>query len=59
METKHFPPSGQSLIGLHQSSKDCICKPTVTKIYKRSITGKGGSSQGRKVVRIDVIHQVI
>ena len=59
MEHKHFPPAGQSLIGLHTSSKDCPCKPTVVKIYKRQTTGKGGSSQGRKVVRIDVIHQVI
>lgn len=59
MEHKHFPPAGQSLISLHKTSKDCPCQPTVVKIYNRQTTGKGGSSQGRKVVRIDVVHQVI
>ena len=47
------------MIGLHSISKDCQCKPDVVKIYKAQSSGRGGSHQGRKVVRIDVLHQVI
>lgn len=59
METKHFPPQGQSMIGMHRASTDCLCQPKVVKIRKRQTTGRGGSSQGTKVVRIDVLHEVI
>lgn len=59
MEHKHFPPQGQSMIGLHSSSKDCQCNPDVVKIYKAQTSGRGGSHQGRKVVRVDVLHKVI
>lgn len=58
METRHFPPQGQSLIGAHQTSQDCICKPTVVKVRKQQSSGRGGH-QGYKIVRIDVVHEVI
>jgi hypothetical protein len=59
VEERHVPPMGQSLIGLHRTSKDCICKPSVVKIRKRQTSGRGGSGQGYKIVRTDVIHEVI
>jgi hypothetical protein len=61
VETKHIPPQGQSLIGLHNTTGtgQCLCGPTKRTVYKPSATGRGGRHQGNKIARIEIIHEVI
>jgi len=56
METKHFPPLGQSLIGTHVTSAECACSPEKQVIRKRQSSGRGGSGQGYKIVSVNYMH---
>lgn len=60
METLHIPAPGQSFIGkLHTPSPECPCEPKRHAVTKANSSGRGGSHQGYKVVRIEWRHQFI
>ena len=59
-QIKHYPPAGQSLIGLHDTHGGaCRCNPTSTMEYKRSASGRFGRHQGRTLVAIVWQHNFI
>jgi hypothetical protein len=60
-EVKHFPAPGQPLTAsrLHSISPTCPCEPDKRTVYKNTTSGRGGSHQGRHVLRIEYRHRVI
>ena len=60
-EIKHFPPQGQSLIGLHSTSSahPCICQPTPKYITKSTARSRSGRHQGSTLIRIEWHHNFI
>lgn len=58
-EVKHFPPQGQSLIKHTTHGGECACAPERKLIYKNGISGRFGSHQGRKLIRIEWRHNRI
>ena len=60
MENLHIAPAGEFMLGReHTTGPECPCKPTRTVVQKPTSSGKGGSHQGYKVVRIEWRHNKI
>lgn len=57
METRHFPPVGGWSVGTHRAVPDCECGPRKQEIWKQASSGRGGSHQGRKLVRVSYHHK--
>ncbi len=59
-EIKHYPPQGQALFPVHTTNAGtCVCQPERVTVFKRSTTGRFGSSQGRTLQRIEWHHHFI
>lgn len=61
MEQRHIPAPGQPLVAsdLHVTSPECRCAPLKRVVYKNTASGRGGSHQGRQVIRVEYRHQPI